>query len=82
MSDPVSAPAHYAGDGEVECRRALRSMMAGYDRAEGMGGSSKYWLGCALKYVWRAPLKNGRQDLEKAAQCIRYAIEEWEEPNG
>lgn len=28
-SDPVHAPAHYAGDGKIECKAAMGSMMAG-----------------------------------------------------
>lgn len=32
-SDPVYAPAHYAGDGKIECKAAMGSMMAGYDLA-------------------------------------------------
>lgn len=32
-SDPVYAPAHYAGDGKIECKAAMASMMAGYDLA-------------------------------------------------
>lgn len=32
-ADPVTAPAHYAGDGEVDCKRALNSMLAGYAKA-------------------------------------------------
>lgn len=32
-NDPVHAPAHYAGDGKIECKAALASMMAGYDLA-------------------------------------------------
>lgn len=33
-----------------------------------------FWLGSALKYVWRAPRKNGGEDFLKAADCLsRYA---------
>lgn len=30
-----------------------------------------FWLGSALKYVWRAPRKNGGEDFLKAADCLR-----------
>lgn len=73
--DPVKAPAHYAGDGEVDCMRAMRSMAAGYDEAEVPAGVS-YWMLSALKYVWRAPLKNGAEDVRKAIQCLEYALGE------
>ncbi len=32
VGDPVSAPTHYSGDGHIECKDAMRSMLAGYDR--------------------------------------------------
>lgn len=66
MSDPVKAPAHYAGDGEVECKDALRSMMG----AANVWGVEAYWWGCAMKYVWRWPKKGGVQDIDKAIQCL------------
>lgn len=72
-SDPVYAPAHYAGDGKVECKAALASMMAGYDRAVVCSNVS-YWCGCAFKYLWRWPLKNNREDLSKARECIDIAL--------
>lgn len=60
-SDPVTAPSHYAGSG-IECKEAMRSMM-GEDMAN-------YWWGCAFKYVWRWPHKNGVQDIDKAIECL------------
>lgn len=70
MPDPVN-PAHYEGDGEVDCARAMESMAAGYDRA-GVKCAEAYWALSALKYLWRAPLKNGAEDLAKAARCVEY----------
>lgn len=82
MSDPVKAPAHYAGDGKIACMDAMRSMLTGYQRSgvsslrmEGSPLEASYWATCAFKYVWRWPCKNGLQDLEKARQCIEYAID-------
>lgn len=77
-SDPVSAPEHYSGDGYIECKDAMRSMLAGYDRADAKS-TVAYWMTTALKYIWRAPLKNGLQDLKKARECIDIAIAEWGE---
>ena len=71
-SDPVKAPGHYAGDGEVDCKRAVRSMAEGYDRA-GVRIEAAYWSIAALKYLWRWPLKGEAQDLEKAGECIALA---------
>lgn len=77
MTDNVNAPAHYAGDGSIECRDALRSMMgaAGY-----MEPATAYWWGRAFKYLWRWIRKNGTEDLRKCARCVEYLIEEVERP--
>lgn len=32
----------------------------------------------ALKYLMRAPRKNGLEDLQKAKQSVEFAIECWE----
>lgn len=71
MSDPVKAPAHYAGDGKITCKHALRSMM----KHAKVGGEKAYWWGCIFKYIWRWPLKNGLQDLKKARECLDVLIE-------
>ncbi|PTJ09081.1 DUF3310 domain-containing protein [Staphylococcus simulans] len=42
-----------------------------------------YHVGNALKYLMRAPRKNGLEDIKKAKQSIEFAIETWEaEENG
>lgn len=64
--DEVRAPRHYAGDGTVECKRALASMMSGAS----MSAAAAYWWGCAFKYIWRWPLKNGVQDIRKCRECL------------
>ena len=69
--DPVRHPDHYAGHG-VECKDALASAMYGAD----VSNIGAYWWGCAFKYLFRFPRKGGRQDLEKAKQCIDFLIEE------
>jgi hypothetical protein len=71
-SDPVTCPAHYAGDGIVDCKRAIRSMLAGYDHMASY--ESAHWSGCALKYLWRWTGKGGAQDLLKARECIDNAL--------
>lgn len=75
--DVVKNPPHYDGDGEVDCKRAIRSMMAGYDRFD-VPSETAWWLGNAVKYIWRFAGKNGTQDLEKAVECIKNAIEKEE----
>lgn len=61
--NPVTRPAHYARFA-VEPRDAITAW--GLD----------YTLGSAVKYIARADHKgNPIQDLEKAAECIRYELE-------
>ena len=62
MTDPVNHPSHYKSHPSgVEC----------IDITEHMG----FNLGNALKYLWRADLKdNAVQDLEKAAWYINREI--------
>lgn len=72
--DPVNSPAHYAGDGKITCKDALRSMVTGAE----VSSEEAYWWGCILKYVWRWPHKHGREDLEKARKCIDYLLEAYD----
>ena len=75
LSDPVKAPAHYAGDGVITCKDALKSMLTNSKLSPIQG----YWLGCLFKYVWRFEHKNGIQDLEKARECLDMLIQEVKE---
>lgn len=78
-SDPVTAPSHYAGDGVVDCKRAMESMHAGWDReGEDVPAFVVYFATCAFKYIWRFEGKAGLQDLKKARECLDIAIKEWE----
>lgn len=91
MTDPVSAPRHYQGDGMVECMDAMRSMMTDVNccklgdsnfLAREMPPIGFYWWGCAFKYLWRWIWKNGVQDLKKCRQCIDYLIDVMEVDDG
>ena len=75
MFHPVKAPKHYAGNGKIECKDALESMLYPTGITKPI---VNYWWGCAFKYLWRWPLKNGRQDIEKCIQCLEYLKEELE----
>lgn len=70
--DDISNPIHYNGDGEVPCKRAMKSMLS--VTPEWMSHETSYWWTCALKYIWRWPNKNRIKDLLKAKQSIAYAI--------
>lgn len=73
-TDEITAPAHYTGDGDVECKRALKSMM----HPAKLDSVKSYWWGCAFKYLWRWPLKNGLNDLKKCRECLDNLIEDIE----
>ena len=62
--DMIKHPDHYTFRG-VEAIEVVKIMTATAT------GVEAYLLGCAIKYLYRYPKKNGKQDLEKAEQCIR-----------
>jgi hypothetical protein len=62
VSDPVNHPDHYtAHPSGVECIEIAEHM--------------NFCLGNAIKYVWRADLKNGVEDLRKAVWYLQREIE-------
>lgn len=71
-NDVVEHPAHYQGAYGVECMDVIANLL---DRVDGLNGTEKYWYGCAVKYLYRWPLKNGTEDLRKAEQCIEYLLD-------
>lgn len=68
MHDPVTNPSHYEGPGGSEAKDVMRDYFGDEFMAH-------YWLGCALKYLFRYKGKGGEQDLLKARQCIDYLME-------
>ena len=67
-ADNVDRPMHYEGDGEVDAHRAITSMLAG------ASAEVSWWCAGAFKYVWRAPLKGGAEDIRKARRCLEFAL--------
>lgn len=63
----VSHPEHYT-QGDVECIDAIRASMGPCDFAS-------YCKGNIIKYLWRYRLKNGAEDLRKAAVYLDWMIE-------
>lgn len=62
MVDMVNHPPHYTGHPSgIQCIEIARHMTFGF--------------GNALKYLWRADLKNGREDLAKARWYLVDAAE-------
>ena len=63
----VSHPEHYT-QGGIECIDAIRASMGSCDFAS-------YCKGNVIKYLWRYRLKNGAEDLRKAAVYLDWMIE-------
>jgi hypothetical protein len=62
MNDPVNHPKHYTEHPSgVECIQITEHM--------------NFCLGNAIKYIWRADLKGGVEDLEKARWYVNREIE-------
>jgi hypothetical protein len=60
-TDPVNHPRHYGlHPSGVECITVTEHM--------------NFCLGNAMKYIWRADLKNGVEDLEKAKWYLEREI--------
>lgn len=70
--DMVHEPPHYQF-GKFSARVVIELVGKTYKSA-----SVFYHVGNALKYLMRAPRKNGLQDLKKAKQSVEFAIENWE----
>ena len=70
--DMVHEPPHYQF-GKFSARMIIELVGKTYKSA-----SVFYHVGNALKYLMRAPRKNGLQDLQKAKQSVEFAIETWE----
>lgn len=71
--DMVYEPPHYQF-GKFSARVIIELVGKTYKSA-----SVFYHVGNALKYLMRAPRKNGLQDLKKAKQSVEFAIENWED---
>lgn len=68
----VHEPPHYQF-GKFSSRMIIELVGKTYKSA-----SVFYHVGNALKYLMRAPRKNGLEDLKKAKQSVEFAIENWE----
>lgn len=80
MADAVNHPDHYVGP--IECKDAMRSAMdAEKYSILRLHPMAAYWWGCAFKYIWRWPVKNGVEDLRKCCKCLEFLIEEIEHEN-
>ncbi|QIN27702.1 DUF3310 domain-containing protein [Staphylococcus chromogenes] len=72
MVDNVHQPPHYQF-GKFSANVIIELVGKTYKSA-----SVFYHVGNALKYLMRAPRKNGLEDLKKAKQSVEFAIDCWE----
>jgi len=67
--DKINHPAHYT-QGKVECIDAIEAAVTG------LVGMEAVCTAQIIKYVWRWKLKNGKEDLKKAAWYLARLTEE------
>ncbi len=71
-NDIVNKPSHYTY-GKIEIIEIVEQVTATYPI------KIAFSIGNALKYICRAPFKNGVEDLKKAVWYLNRAIKKWEE---
>ncbi|MCE5003223.1 DUF3310 domain-containing protein [Staphylococcus pseudoxylosus] len=70
-NDIVNKPSHYTY-GKIEIIEIVEQVTATYPV------KIAFSIGNALKYISRAPFKNGVEDLKKAVWYLDRAIKKWE----
>lgn len=65
--DPVNHPSHYTQGPKCECGRTIECIDITRHRSFNMGN--------ALKYIWRADLKGGIEDIRKAVWYLADEID-------
>lgn len=69
--DNVNSPSHY-NFGDIEVVDFIDQVTKHYN------SDVAYHIGNAIKYISRAPHKNGKEDVAKAKWSIERAFENWE----
>lgn len=72
MINNVKKPNHYQREGLPECKEVIANILKGY--SEFLSEKEIFWLGNAIKYIYRAPLKNKREDIEKACEYMSWLV--------
>lgn len=70
--DMVKQPPHYTY-GDIQIIDFIEQVTAQYPP------ELAFALGNAIKYIARAPHKNGKEDLDKARWYLNRAFENWED---
>ena len=71
INDTVNHPSHY-NFGDIEVVDFIEQVTKHYN------SDVAYHIGNAIKYISRAPHKNGKEDIAKAKWYIERAFENWE----
>lgn len=71
QTDNVNRPAHYTAGG-IETIEFIKAKLS-------RQGFIDYCRGNVIKYVTRAPMKGGKEDLLKAIRYLEWAVEAWED---
>jgi len=72
-ADAVNHPSHYTKGG-IECIDIIKVITGNYTKP-----FCGLLVGNIIKYIYRAPNKNGLEDLKKAQWYLNKLIDEWEE---
>lgn len=72
MDDKVNSPKHY-NFGNIEVIDFIHQVVKNYP------AKLAYSIGNVIKYVARAPFKNGLEDLKKAEWYLKDVIKNWED---
>lgn len=71
ITDTVNHPSHY-NFGDIEVVDFIEQVTKHYN------SDVAYHIGNAIKYISRAPHKNGKEDIAKAKWYIKRAFDKWE----
>lgn len=74
-SDMINKPNHYIGTQGLEVREVQRNFASKFSK---YGGLAEVDAANLIKYVLRAPEKNGVEDLKKACKMIEWIVEQAE----
>lgn len=69
-NNAVNKPNHYIGDYGLEVEEILQNFMGRYEDSY-----VAHRVASTIEYLLRSPLKNGKQDIEKAQYNLKQALE-------
>lgn len=73
MMDKAIYPKHYQRAALPECQELIKGLLSDY--SDILNEFELFCLGNVIKYIYRAPYKNKRRDLEKAKVYMDWLTE-------